>query len=73
MFSKFKKGERIVVCGFGKKSGKIYYRKSAIVKERDPYYKDYLVKFKDGSEDWFIEKYLHKIHTKKKGKIDNES
>lgn len=67
MFNQFKKGEEIIVCGFGEECGKFYYQKRAIIKERDPYYKDYLVKFKDGSEDWIISQYLHKPYTKKKG------
>ena len=66
MFNKFKKGEVIVVCGIGEKSGKFYYHKPGAIIERDPYYKDYLVKFKDGSEDWFTPQYLHEPYTKKK-------
>ena len=68
MFNKFKKGKKIVVCGFGEKLGKFYYQKLAIIKERDPYYKDYLVKFEDGSEDWIIPQYLNEPYTEKEGK-----
>lgn len=67
MFNKFKKGEKVVVYGSGEEFGRFYYHEPAVIKERDPYYKDYLVKFKDGSEEWFLSECLKKPYTKKKG------
>ena len=53
MFNEFKNGETVIVCGIGKKNGKLYKNKSAVVIERDTYFKDYHLKFKDGTDDWF--------------------
>ncbi len=60
MFSKYKKGSKVIVFGYGQVDGKIYINEEAIVIERDPYFKDYLVKFEDGTEDWIKPKYLQK-------------
>ena len=56
MFNEYKKGHRVIVYGPGQKLDnngkcKFYKNKPAIIVERDPYYKDYCVRFKDGSED----------------------
>lgn len=66
MFSKFKKGDRVIVSGQGKNDGEIYKNKQGIVEERDPYYMDYFIKFKDGTSDWLSERYLRKPYKKKK-------
>lgn len=60
MFNQFKNGDYVLVTGKGLNDGKIYKNVSAKVIERDPYYKDYLVKFEDGTEDWITPKYLQK-------------
>ena len=44
---------------------KFYKKQPAIIIERDSYYLDYLVKFKDGTEDWIEEKYLRKPYARK--------
>ncbi len=58
MHNEFKDGSQVVVNGPGKSDGKYYDNQLAIILERDPYYLDYHVKFKDGTEDWFSPKYL---------------
>ncbi len=58
MFNKFKNGQAVIVYGYGENDGKFYNNKSAKVILRDPYFKDYLIKFKDNTEDWVLEKYL---------------
>lgn len=68
MFNKFKNGERVLVNGFGKNSGKYYSRKRGHVICRDPYYKDYNIIFPDGTEDWFNEEDLRKSRKEKNKK-----
>ena len=60
MFNKFKKGDKVIVKGVGENNGKIYTFKIGIVKQCDPYFKDYLVQFPDKTEDWFLPEYLTK-------------
>lgn len=60
MHNEFKDGSEVIVDGPGKNDGKYYDNQSAIVLERDPYFKDYNVKFKDGTEDWLSPRYLRK-------------
>ncbi len=60
MFNKFKKGCKVIVYGPGQNDGKIYKNIPATVVGRDPYFKDYCVKFKDGTEDWILPQYLRK-------------
>lgn len=68
MFNKFRKGKKVIVCGYGKNEGKIYKNVPAIVIERDPYYKDYHVKFMNGTDDWLSPIYLRKPYERiKKG------
>lgn len=62
MFNKFQKNHKVIVCGSGQNDGKVYNDVPAIIVERDAYYKDYLVKFKDGTEDWILEKDLQKSY-----------
>lgn len=65
MNNKFKNGTRVIVCGYGENNGKFYKNVPAKIIGRDPYYKDYLVSFKNGSEDWFLPKYLRKPYLRK--------
>ena len=65
MFNKFKNNHKVIVCGPGQTDGKFYKDVPAIIIERDPYYKDYHVKFKDGTEDWILPKYLRKPYERK--------
>lgn len=67
MRNEFKDGSKVFVYGFGQNDGKHYYKEPAIILECDPYFRDYHVKFKDGSEDWILPKYLRKPYAKKKG------
>ena len=66
MFNEFKNGDKIFVAGIGEIDGKIYKNIPAKIIGRDPYFKDYLVQFKDGTEDWFLPKYLRKPYSRKK-------
>lgn len=68
MFNKFKNGHKVIVYGFGEENGKFYKNVPAIIIERDPYYKDYHVRFKDGTEDWLSEENLRKPYEKKRKK-----
>lgn len=67
MNNKFKNGSNVIVYGPGEKDGKFYKNKSAIIVERDPYYKDYLVRFKDSSEDWLLPVHIRKPYSRRKG------
>ncbi len=67
MFNKFQKNCKVIVYGFGKVNGKFYKNVSAIIIERDSYFKDYLVRFNDGTEDWILPKDLRKPYERKKG------
>ena len=66
MFNKFKKGHKVIVYGTGKIAGRFYKNIPGIVIECDPYFRDYLVRFKDGSEDWISKKYLRKPYSRNK-------
>ncbi len=72
MFSKFKNGDKAIVCGCGEEFGRFYNYKLGTVKERDPYYKDYLVKFEDGSQDWFPLDCLHEPQDQEESEEENE-
>ena len=52
MRNRFKNKDKVFVYGPGENAGTFYKNVPAIIIERDSYYKDYLVKFKDGTEDW---------------------
>lgn len=65
MFNKFRKGYKVIVYGPGQNNGKFYKNIPAIIIERDPYYCDYNVQFKDGTEDWILPRYLRKPYTKR--------
>lgn len=60
MFNKFKIGEKVLIIGIGKSTEKLYFGKGIIV-EKDYFYKDYCIRLKDGSEEWFDERDLYKI------------
>lgn len=66
MFNKFNKGSKVFVNGIGQNNGKVYKNAVATVIERDPYFKDYLVRFKDNTEDWILPKDLRKPYERKK-------
>ncbi len=66
MHNEFKNGELVIVFGPGKNDGKFYNNKFAKVILRDPYFKDYQVRFKDGTEDWISPKYLRTRYKRKK-------
>lgn len=66
MKNRFKKGTKVIVCGPGENNGKFYKNLPAKVIEADPYYHDYNVKFKDGTEDWFLVEHLRKPYSKKR-------
>ena len=69
MHNEFKDGQRVIVCGIGENTGKVYKNMSAIIIERDPYYKDYHVMFSNGKTDWIKPKDIRKpYYSKKKGK-----
>ena len=61
MRNRFKNKDKVFVYGPGENAGKFYKKQPAYIIERDSYYLDYLVKFKDGTEDWIEEKYLRKL------------
>lgn len=67
MYNQFKEGSKVLVCGLGQDNGKYYDKELAIILERDPYFKDYHIRFKDGTEDWILPKYLRKPYARKKG------
>lgn len=69
MFNEFKNGTKVIVCGLGKIDGKFYKNLPAIIIECDSYFKDYHVKFKDGTEDWIAPEHLRKPYSKRKGAI----
>lgn len=66
MFNEFKQGERVIVCGIGKNNEKIYINKTAKILEKDDYYKDYHVKFVDGTDDWLESQYIRKLKRNRK-------
>lgn len=66
MFNKFKNNERVLVNGIGKNGGKYYYKKRGYVICRDPYFKDYNIRFLDETEDWFDEESLRKSRRENK-------
>ena len=68
MFNKFKNGDKVFVCGIGQNNGRIYKNIPGKVIERDPYFKDYLVRFNDGTEDWILAKYLRKPYQRREKK-----
>lgn len=58
MHNKFKNKTKVIVDGPGEDSGKKYRNVPAIIIERDPYYKDYHVRFKDGTTDWLLPEHI---------------
>ena len=68
MRNKFQKNHKVFVTGPGEKNGKIYKNKPGIVIERDLYYKDFLIRFYDNTEDWILQKYLRKPYERRKDK-----
>lgn len=66
MHNKFKNGMKVIVCGPGENNGKFYKNVPAKIVSRDPYYKDYLVRFKNGTEDWLLPEYIRKPYSRKR-------
>ena len=66
MHNEFKSGQKVMVYGPGENDNKFYRNISAIVIERDPYYKDYHVRFKDGTTDWVLPEHIRKLYLRKK-------
>ena len=60
MFNKFKINEIVICNGIGKGTEKKFHR-IGIVIEKDYYYKDYCIRFEDGTEEWFDEEDLNKV------------
>ena len=58
MFNEFKIGDKVFVEGIGEIDGTVYKNIPAKIVERDPYFKDYLVKFKNGN----LMEYLRQIY-----------
>lgn len=67
MFSKFKIGRKVRVKGFGKNDGKYYCQDIGVIVEKDYYFKDYRIKFKNNAEDWLDEECLTLITPRKEG------
>lgn len=70
MLNKFKVSQRVHVNGIGKSENKYYKNKIGKVIIKDTYFRDYLIRFNNGSEDWFNEYSLKKIknYTRKEQK-----
>ena len=66
MHNEFENGTRVIIYGPGENDGKMYFNQPAIIIERDPYYLDYHVKFKDGNTDWFAPEHIRKPYSKKR-------
>lgn len=67
MYNKFQNNSEVLVCGPGENNGKYYDNEKAKILERDPYFHDYHVQFKDGTEDWISPENLRKPYSRKKG------
>ena len=72
MHNKFKDGSKVFVYGRGQENGKYYYKEPAIILERDPHFRDYHVRFKDGTEDWILTKKLRKPKLERKEIKENQ-
>ena len=59
MYQKFKIGATVQVVGMGKEEPiRLYKYRFGRVLERDSFYLDYKIQFKNGSTDWFDAKCL---------------
>jgi len=64
MYQKFKKDTIVWVNGKGKEEpSKTYKYRYGRVTEKDSFFNDYKIQFRDGTTDWIDEKYL--IYSKK--------
>lgn len=68
MFNKFKIGDLVRVFGSGKIANQKYTGEIGRVIEKDSYFLDYLIRFKNKSEDWIDEQYLKLYRNRKRGK-----
>ena len=66
MHNEFKNKTKGIVYGPGENNGKMYRNVPAIVIERDPYYLDYHVRFKDGTTDWLLPEHIRKPYSRNK-------
>lgn len=57
---RFKKNQKVFVKGFGKNNHKYYSNIPATIVEYDSYYDDYIVRFRDQTEDWISSKDIRK-------------
>ena len=66
----YKRNQEVILNGPGENDGRMYHNVSAIIIETDPYYKDYHVRLKDGTEDWLLPKYIRRkyLRTEKRRK-----
>ena len=71
MKNKFKNKDKVFVYGPGENAGVFYKNLPAIIIERDSYYRDYLVRFKNGTEDWIKPQYLRNPYERKNKKSKN--
>lgn len=67
MRNKFKRGQLVSIKGIGKCNGTQYKNVIGKVIGKDDFFLDYEIQFKNGSTDWFDEKYLRakRKYTKK--------
>lgn len=70
MYSKFKKNQKVIVYGLGENKGKFYNNVPGVIIERDPYFKDYHVKFINGTEDWLLKDSLKETYQRENKKGD---
>ena len=68
MHTNYKIGEEVKIIGFGKNNKNYYYYRKAVIIEYDIYYKDYCVRFKNGTIDWLSPKFIRKIKNKRSWK-----
>lgn len=61
MRNKFKRGENVVVNGFGKIENRYYINEFGSIIEKDDFFLDYNVLFQGMKNDWFEEKSLKKV------------
>ncbi len=61
MNNKFKVDDIVIVNGIGKINGKRYKEVKGIVLDRDTFFKDYNIKFEDGTVDWIDPIYIESL------------
>lgn len=71
MFMKFKRNQQVLINGIGKFEDTIYKNKLATVIRRDPYFKDFYVRFEDGTADWISPEHIKPIIEQNNRKDEN--